>query len=92
MVQSQLEAPGQLKSEKTPDGVTMVLETASVGYYRSTPFAPSYTNHATIAAVAALVDERKCSNSTFFPTHSFTPLANETSGEIGQSLCYQRAC
>ena len=48
--------------------------------------APSYSSHATLAAgeVAELAEERKCTKYNSLPvTHSFTPVAIDTSGVIG---------
>ncbi len=88
---STLEPPDLLRSDgKRPDGVTIVpWECGRLLVWDATcpdTYASSYSNHATVAAgeMAYQAEDRKCAKYAGLPvTHSFTPVAVETSGVIG---------
>ena len=90
-VPSRLEPPGLLRLDgKRPDGVTVVpWRCGKLLVWDATcpdTFAPSYSSHATLAAgeVAALAEERKVAKyNGLLVTHTFTPVAIETSEAIG---------
>ena len=96
-IPSRLEPSGIFRSDgKRPDGITMVpWENGKLLVWDATcpdTFAPSYTAWATSepGAVAALAEEKKRDKYAHLdPSHSFTPVAVETSGAIGlQSLAF----
>ena len=96
-IPSRLEPSGIFHSDgKRPDGITMVpWESGKLLVWDATcpdTFAPSYTAWATSepGAVAALAEEKKRDKYAHLdPSHSFTPVAVETSGAIGpQSLAF----
>ena len=93
-IPSRLEPSGIFRSDgKRPDGITMVpWENGKLLVWDTTcpdTFAPSYTAWATSepGAVAALAEEKKRDKYAHLdPSHSFTPVAVETSGAIGPQL------
>ena len=90
-VPSRLEPQGLMRSDgKRPDGVTTVpWKCGKLLVWDATcpdTYAPSYASQATFAAgeVAALAEQRKSTKYDALPvTHSFTPIAIETSGAVG---------
>ena len=98
-IPSRLEPQGLLRSDgKRPDGVTTVpWKCGKLLVWDATcpdTFAPSYISQATSAAgeVAALAEQRKALKYDGLPTtHSFMPVAIETSGAVGpRSLTFLR--
>ena len=96
-VPSRLEPSGLYRSDgKRPDGITVVpWKNGKLLVWDATcpdTFAPSYISSATseAGAVAALAEERKKNIYAHLdPSHSFTPVAVETSGVVGpQSLAF----
>ena len=94
---SRLEPSGLYRSDgKRPDGITVVpWKNGKLLVWDATcpdTFAPSYISSATseAGAVAALAEERKKNIYAHLdPSHSFTPVAIETSGVVGpQSLAF----
>ena len=96
-VPSRLEPSGLYRSDgKRPDGITVVpWKNGKLLVWDATcpdTFAPSYISSATseAGAVAALAEERKKNIYAHLdPSHSFTPVAVETSGVVSpQSLAF----
>ena len=96
-VPSRLEPSGLYRSDgKRPDGITVVpWKNGKLLVWDATcpdTFAPSYSSSATreAGAVAVLAEERKRDKYAFLnPTHTFTPVAIETSGAISaQSMAF----